>query len=73
MPGKELVASRTPPEHHADEEIDVAIREAFDRMRRQLQDHVRKMRGQVKLHENEGEAFAGGEAGGGRTAARRRA
>jgi ribosome-associated translation inhibitor RaiA len=48
VPGRELVVNREPTEHHVDEDMDVAIRDAFDRMRRQLQDHVRKMRGQVK-------------------------
>ena len=52
VPGRELVVNREPTEHHVDEDIEVAIRDAFDRMRRQLQDHVRKMRGQVKKHEN---------------------
>jgi len=52
VPRGELVVNREPTEHHVDEDIDVAIRNAFDRMRRQLQDHVRKMRGQVKKHEN---------------------
>lgn len=36
-------------ERHAD--IHFAIRDAFRRARRRLQDHVRKMQGQVKQHE----------------------
>lgn len=52
VPGRELVVNREPTEHHVDEDMDVAIRDAFDRMRRQLQDHVRKMRGQAKTPEN---------------------
>ncbi len=52
VPGGELVVNREPTKHHVDEDIEVAIRDAFDRMRRQLQNHVRKMRGQVKKHEN---------------------
>lgn len=51
VPAKELVVTREPPGHHVDEDIDVAIREAFDRMRRQLQDYARKLRGEVKKHE----------------------
>ncbi|MHC4427377.1 MAG: HPF/RaiA family ribosome-associated protein [Planctomycetota bacterium] len=51
VPGRELVVNRQAAEHQVDEDIDIALREAFDRMRRQLQDHVRKIRGQVKKHE----------------------
>jgi ribosome-associated translation inhibitor RaiA len=51
VPGQELVVSRRPPEHHADEDIGVAVREAFDTARRQLEEYARKQRGQVKLHE----------------------
>lgn len=45
-PGKELAV-----DHQAEEEISQAIREAFDAARRVLEDHVREMRGAVKLHE----------------------
>jgi ribosomal subunit interface protein len=48
IPGRELVVNRQAAEHQVDEDLDIALREAFDRMRRQLQDHVRRMRGQVK-------------------------
>lgn len=51
VPGKEFVASREPGQHHAHEDIYVAIRDAFDAMRRQLEDHARKQRGHVKSHE----------------------
>lgn len=50
-PGDESVASRASPRHHAHEDIYVAIRDAFDAVQRQLQDHVRKVRGKVKAHE----------------------
>jgi len=50
VPGKELVASREPGQHHAHEDIHVAIRDAFDAIRRQLEDHARKQRGHVKSH-----------------------
>jgi ribosomal subunit interface protein len=42
--GEELIVSRDPPEAHAHEELHVAIRDAFDAARRQLEDHVRKER-----------------------------
>jgi ribosomal subunit interface protein len=43
VPGREIVVTREPPQHD-DEEILVAIREAFDAARRRLEDHVRKLR-----------------------------
>ncbi len=51
VPGGDIVVKRDPPEHHAHEEIHVAIRDAFDATRRQLEDHVRRSRGQTKAHE----------------------
>jgi cold shock CspA family protein/ribosome-associated translation inhibitor RaiA len=50
-PDGEVVVRRDPAEHHAHEDIHVAIRDAFDAVRRQLQDHVRFRRGDVKQHE----------------------
>ncbi|MCC7423994.1 MAG: HPF/RaiA family ribosome-associated protein [Planctomycetaceae bacterium] len=50
VPRKELVVDRQPPEHHAAEDVRVALREAFDSMRRQLEDYVREVRGDVKPH-----------------------
>jgi len=51
VPGKEIVVKRDPPEHQAHEDIYVAVRDCFDAVRRQLEDHVRRMRGDVKTHE----------------------
>ena len=51
VPGKELVVTRDPGEDHAHEDMYVSIRDAFDAMRRQLQDYVRIRRGQVKRHD----------------------
>lgn len=48
VPGEELVVSREPAEHHASEDVYVAIRDAFDEARRQLEDHVRRHRGWKK-------------------------
>lgn len=50
VPDGELVASREPGEHHAHEDVYVAIRDAFDAIRRQLEDYIRRRRGQVKTH-----------------------
>ena len=46
VPGTELVA-----DHQADKDLRVAIRNAFDAMRRQLEDHARLRRGATKTHE----------------------
>ncbi len=51
VPGEEIVASREPDEHHAHEDVYVAIRDAFDAVLRRLEDHVRRRRGVVKAHE----------------------
>jgi len=45
VPGREIVAS-----HDHDEDVYVALREAFHSARRQLEDTVRVMRGDVKVH-----------------------
>ena len=46
VPGKEIVANR---DHH--EDVYVALRDAFDSAKRQLEEQVREARGDVKLHE----------------------
>jgi len=51
LPGKELVASRERSEDHAHEDVYVAIRDAFDAVRRRVEDHERRGRGRVKHHE----------------------
>ena len=51
VPGRELVVSREPTEHHAYEDVYVAIRDAFDAARCQLEDYAREVRGAVKTHE----------------------
>jgi ribosomal subunit interface protein len=51
VPGGEVVVSRTPDQHQAHEDIYVAIRDAFDAAKRQLEDYGRKQRREVKIHE----------------------
>ncbi len=46
VPGDELVVNR-----QSDEDLYVAIREAFDAIRRRLEDYARRQRGSVKAHE----------------------
>ncbi len=51
VPDSELVASREPDLQHSHEDVYVAIRDAFDSVRRQLEDYTRRRRGQIKLHD----------------------
>jgi len=50
LPGSEAVANRDPSAHHSHEDAHVALRDAFDAARRQLQDRIRVRRGDVKPH-----------------------
>lgn len=50
VPGAELVVARDPAGRHAHEDLGVAIRDAFDEARRQLEDHARKVRADTKVH-----------------------
>ena len=51
VPGHEIAVKRDPPEHHAHEDILVAVRDAFDAARRQLEDYARRSRVETKTHE----------------------
>ena len=52
IPGRApLVVSRSPDARHAHEDPYVALRDAFDTARRQLQDMTHRQRGDVKSHE----------------------
>jgi ribosomal subunit interface protein len=51
LPRGEVEANR-----QAKDDLAVAVREAFDAVRRRLEDHVRGLRGQVKTHEESGRA-----------------
>ncbi len=50
VPGAELVATSEPPPQHFHEDVHIALRDAFERMKRELQDHARMVRGDVKSH-----------------------
>lgn len=53
IPGEELVVGRD-REHYGDhEDVYVAIRDAFNAVQRQLQDHLDRRRGFVKKHNDE--------------------
>lgn len=51
VPGGELAASRDAGRNHAHEDVHVAVRDAFDAIERQLEDHARRERQEVKTHE----------------------
>lgn len=51
VPGHELVAGRESPKHQAYEDPYVAVRDAFDSLRRQIEDVRRRERHDVKHHE----------------------
>lgn len=50
VPGEEIAVSREHALHHSHTDAYVAVRDAFDEVRRRLQDHERRIRGQVKAH-----------------------
>lgn len=45
VPGKKLIANK-----HANQDLYVSIRDAFDAMNKQLQDYAAHIRGEVKVH-----------------------
>jgi cold shock CspA family protein len=49
--GREVNVARTAPQDERYTDVDFAINDTFKRARRRLQDHVRRMQGQVKTHE----------------------
>jgi len=50
VPGEDVHVGHTGPLDQAHEDVYVAIRDAFDAAVRQLEDHVRRMRGDIKSH-----------------------
>jgi cold shock CspA family protein len=53
VPGRELAVKREPSQHTDYRDLDIMIRDAFDDLRRQLEDHARRQRGEVKSHESQ--------------------
>jgi cold shock CspA family protein len=51
--GREVNAERTPPEDGRHADLTFAIDDAFRHARRQLQDQVRRVRGEVKHHDQQ--------------------
>lgn len=52
VPHEEIVVTRTPSERTEFRDIQVAIRDAFDAAKRQLEDYIRRRRGLVKTLES---------------------
>ncbi len=50
VPSGEMVVSRHPDKHHAHEDVYVAIRDAFEAIRRQIEEYNARRRGHVKHH-----------------------
>jgi ribosomal subunit interface protein len=48
MPGNDVHVNQEGPKNQAHDDVYVAIRDAFDAAVRQLEDHARKLRGDVK-------------------------
>ena len=53
VPGTEIAVNRDPGQHHAHEDVYVAIRDAFDALARRIEDVARVRRGDTKAHEAE--------------------
>ena len=51
VPGGEIVVNTEASKEHAHEDVYVALRDAFDKAKRQLEDFARKQHGQSKHHE----------------------
>jgi ribosomal subunit interface protein len=54
FPGEKLIINRQPPGQQAHEDLDLAIRDAFESAERQLKEYTQQRRGEIKTH-------AGGE------------
>lgn len=50
VPGEEIAINRVPGAKSAQRDVYVAIRDAFDAARRKLEEHTRRVRGDVKSH-----------------------
>jgi ribosomal subunit interface protein len=50
VPGDELVVNRQPPAQQTHEDLNLAIRDAFESAERQLKEYGRQRRGEIKTH-----------------------
>lgn len=51
VPGRDIEVDRTGRNNHAHEDVYVALRDTFDAADRQLEEHARRARGDIKTHE----------------------
>jgi cold shock CspA family protein len=52
VPGDELVVTREPSQHTDYKNLGIMLRDAFDELRRQLEDYARRQHGQAKADES---------------------
>ena len=52
LPGEEIITSHYPAQNQAHENVNVAIRDAFDEARRQLEGYVRRRRADMKMQDS---------------------
>lgn len=50
VPGSDIVVNRDPVQRRVHENVYVAVRDAFDAARRQLEDYMRRLRAETKTH-----------------------
>jgi len=55
VPQRELVVHREPEQDPSHEDPYITVRDAFQAMRRQLQEYARELRGEVKTHHRDAE------------------
>lgn len=53
LPGGQIIASHHSDQHHAHENVHVAVRDAFDSARRQLEDYARRQRSSMRMQDSE--------------------
>lgn len=52
LPGEEIITSHYPSQNEGHENVNVAIRDAFDAARSQLEDYARRRRANMKLQDS---------------------
>jgi ribosomal subunit interface protein len=53
VPGKEIAVAHEGPQNAAHKDVYVAVRDAFNAAGRRIEDHARKIRGEIKKHQPE--------------------
>ncbi|AFY95733.1 HPF/RaiA family ribosome-associated protein [Chamaesiphon minutus] len=50
VPGSQLIVNRQPSAQQSHEDLDIAIRDAFESAERQLKEYTQQQRGEIKTH-----------------------